>query len=156
MKSASIFLIVICITFLASCSYNERLAQFQADYAEAERYNRELENDNAHKEIVIRNQRNELIDSFDREREARNQLMNLRAIIGQQGQELERLKAERHERIKRIRSYTVIKGDCLWLIAKKPSIYNNPWRWPLIYRANRDQIINPDLIYPAQIFRIPK
>ncbi len=155
MKSASIFLIVICITFLAGCSYNERLAQFQADYTEAEQYNRELENDNAYKEIVIGNQRNELIDSFDRECEARNQLMNLRAIIGQQGQELERLKAERYERIKRIRSYTVIKGDCLWNIAKKPSVYNDPWRWPLIFQANRDQIKNPDLIYPAQIFRIP-
>jgi nucleoid-associated protein YgaU len=51
--------------------------------------------------------------------------------------------------------YTVVKGDCLWNIAKKKEYYGNGFAWPKIYNANRDQIKNPDLIYPKQIFRIP-
>ena len=53
-------------------------------------------------------------------------------------------------------SYTVIKGDCLWVIAGYKKIYSNPYRWVTIYAANRDQIKNPDLIYPDQVFRIPR
>lgn len=51
--------------------------------------------------------------------------------------------------------YTVVKGDCLWNIAKKEEHYDNPFAWPKIYQANRDQIKNPDLIYPKQVFKIP-
>jgi hypothetical protein len=51
--------------------------------------------------------------------------------------------------------YTVVRGDCLWNIAKKKEHYANPFAWPKIYSANRDQIKNPDLIYPKQIFKIP-
>ncbi|MFZ5947039.1 MAG: LysM peptidoglycan-binding domain-containing protein [Stygiobacter sp.] len=51
--------------------------------------------------------------------------------------------------------YTVVKGDHLWGIAKKKEHYANPFAWPMIYQANRDQIKNPDLIFPKQIFRIP-
>ncbi|MDP1993852.1 MAG: LysM peptidoglycan-binding domain-containing protein [Ignavibacteria bacterium] len=52
-------------------------------------------------------------------------------------------------------SYTVVKGDCLWRIAKKKEFYGNGFAWPKIYQANRDQIKNPDLIFPKQIFKIP-
>ncbi len=52
--------------------------------------------------------------------------------------------------------YTVVKGDCLWNIAKKPQHYGNGFAWPNIYKANRDKIKNPDLIYPKQEFKIPK
>ena len=50
--------------------------------------------------------------------------------------------------------YTVIKGDCLWNIAKKDYIYNDPFQWPRIYEANKDKIKDPDLIYPKQEFQI--
>jgi nucleoid-associated protein YgaU len=53
-------------------------------------------------------------------------------------------------------SYTVVKGDCLWNIAKKKDYYGNGFAWPKIYKANRDKIKNPDLIYPKQIFTIPQ
>ncbi|MGE5683349.1 MAG: LysM peptidoglycan-binding domain-containing protein [Bacillota bacterium] len=53
------------------------------------------------------------------------------------------------------KNYTVSRGDCLWNIAKKKDIYNNAFAWPKIYQANRDQIKNPDLIYPKQVFKIP-
>lgn len=51
-------------------------------------------------------------------------------------------------------TYTVMRGDNLWNIAKKPSIYGNPYEWPLIYMSNSDKISNPDLIYPNQQFEI--
>jgi len=52
--------------------------------------------------------------------------------------------------------YSVVRGDYLWRIAKKPDIYSDPYAWIRIYTANRDQIKNPDLIYPNQVFRVPK
>jgi competence protein ComGC len=53
-------------------------------------------------------------------------------------------------------NYTVVKGDCLWNIAKKDQYYGNGFAWPKIYKANRDKIKNPDLIFPKQEFTIPK
>lgn len=52
-------------------------------------------------------------------------------------------------------SYRVVRGDHLWGIAKKKEHYGNGFAWPIIYKANRDQIKNPDLIYPDQVFKIP-
>lgn len=51
--------------------------------------------------------------------------------------------------------YTVVKGDCLWYIARRKEFYGNGFAWPKIYEANRSQIKNPDLIYPNQSFKIP-
>lgn len=50
--------------------------------------------------------------------------------------------------------YTVTGGDNLWDISAKPSIYNNPYQWPLIYKGNSDQIKDADLIYPGQKLNI--
>ena len=52
--------------------------------------------------------------------------------------------------------HTVKKGECLWWIAEYRDIYNDPFQWPLIYDANKDQIKDPDLIYPGQAFFIPR
>ncbi|GIX46808.1 MAG: hypothetical protein KatS3mg131_1019 [Candidatus Tectimicrobiota bacterium] len=52
--------------------------------------------------------------------------------------------------------YTVVRGDTLWGISASEPIYANPFMWPLIYKANRDQIRDPDLIYPKQVFAIPR
>ena len=53
-------------------------------------------------------------------------------------------------------NHVVKSGECLWWIAEYEDIYNDPFMWPLIYNANRDQIKNPDLIYPGQTFYIPR
>lgn len=52
-------------------------------------------------------------------------------------------------------THTVVEGECLWMIAGQE--YGHPYyyKWPLIYNANRDQIKDPDLIYPGQVFKIP-
>ena len=54
-----------------------------------------------------------------------------------------------------LENYTVIPGDCLWLIASYLSIYSDAKRWPDIYEANKDKISDPDLIYTNQEFVIP-
>ncbi len=50
--------------------------------------------------------------------------------------------------------YQVVRGDSLWGIAARPNIYDNPYEWPLIYKANSDKIKDADLIYPGQVFSI--
>ena len=45
--------------------------------------------------------------------------------------------------------------DCLWNIAKKPKIYDNPFLWPKIWQGNRDQIKNPDVIHKGQKLKVP-
>ena len=49
-------------------------------------------------------------------------------------------------------SYEVNKGDHLWGISGQS--YGNPYKWPLIYKANSDKIKDADLIYPGQVFDI--
>ena len=49
-------------------------------------------------------------------------------------------------------SYEVNKGDHLWGISG--ASYGNPYKWPLIYKANSDKIKDADLIYPGQVFDI--
>ncbi len=52
-------------------------------------------------------------------------------------------------------TYTVVSGDNLWNISGQASVYGNPYQWPLIYKANSDQIEDADLIFPGQEFDIP-
>lgn len=48
--------------------------------------------------------------------------------------------------------HTVVSGDTLWALAQRYCGNGNQWR--SIYRANAQQIRNPDLIYPGQRFLI--
>ena len=45
-------------------------------------------------------------------------------------------------------------GNSLWRIARRT--YGGGIQYTLIYEANRDQIRDPDLIYPGQIFLLPE
>lgn len=52
--------------------------------------------------------------------------------------------------------YEVQRGDYLWKISNRADVYGDAYRWYAIYSYNRDQIKDPNLIYPAQVFRIPR
>ncbi|WP_162917037.1 LysM peptidoglycan-binding domain-containing protein [Dongia deserti] len=44
-------------------------------------------------------------------------------------------------------------GNSLWRIARES--YGEGIRYTVIYEANKDQIADPDLIYPGQVFAVP-
>jgi len=50
-------------------------------------------------------------------------------------------------------AFIVQPGNSLWRIARRS--YGAGLRYTVIYEANRDQIRNPDLIYPGQVFALP-
>jgi nucleoid-associated protein YgaU len=49
---------------------------------------------------------------------------------------------------------TVQSGDTLSALAQ--SWYGDANKWPIIFEANRDQISDPDLIFPDQVLRVPQ
>ncbi len=57
---------------------------------------------------------------------------------------------------KELKVWTVVTGNDLWSIAGKEEVYNVPEKWPLVYKANLDQIEDADLIYPGQVLTIPR
>lgn len=84
----------------------------------------------------------------------------------------ERIKAEREERKRQERIaatrdrereerplalyHTVKRGETLPQIAAQADVYNDASLWPILYRANRDQIRDPRRIWPGQVLRIPR
>ncbi len=47
-------------------------------------------------------------------------------------------------------------GECLWKIAGYEEIYDDPVKWPRIYRANTDKIDDPEWIFPDTVIVIPR
>lgn len=47
----------------------------------------------------------------------------------------------------------VVRGNSLWQIARRQ--YGKGYLYTVIYEANRNQIRDPDLIYPGQVFFVP-
>lgn len=70
--------------------------------------------------------------------------------------EKERRKKEKERPLPLPTHHTVKRGETLPLIAALPEVYNDPALWPLLYRANRDQIRDPKRIWPGQVLRIPR
>ena len=50
-------------------------------------------------------------------------------------------------------TYTVVSGDSLSKISKK--LYGDANHWRRIFDANKDQIKDPDEIFPGQTLKIP-
>lgn len=55
--------------------------------------------------------------------------------------------------IPNINTAIVSRGDNLWRISQR--IYGKGLRYTVIYGANQEQIRNPNLIYPGQVFVLP-
>lgn len=52
------------------------------------------------------------------------------------------------------KEHVVRKGDTLWDIAR--TYFNDPYRWPSIFNANKKIVANPHWIYPAERLVIPR
>ena len=103
-------------------------------------------------------QQNDKLDALDaRLAEMKGQapaiLSQYGSVLDQLGAQLDSIRARMAK--PRVLMYTVMKGDYLWRIAKKKDHYGDGMKWMRIYSVNRDQIDNPDLIYPNQSFSIP-
>jgi nucleoid-associated protein YgaU len=53
-----------------------------------------------------------------------------------------------------VQTKRVATGHTLWALSK--SYYGDPTRYPAIVEANRAQIHNPNVIFPGQVFVVPK
>lgn len=47
-------------------------------------------------------------------------------------------------------------GETLSKVSARQEVYGDPLLWPLVYKANRDQIKDPQQIFPGQILMIPR
>jgi nucleoid-associated protein YgaU len=55
-----------------------------------------------------------------------------------------------------ITSWTVQSGNHLWGISGDKRVYNDPYQWPLLYKTNRHQIKDADLLQPGQVILIDR
>ena len=54
----------------------------------------------------------------------------------------------------KMRTYKVRKGDTLQKISRK--FYGTTKKWTLLYKVNKDELKNPDSVYPGQVLVIPE
>ncbi|XBQ16410.1 MAG: LysM peptidoglycan-binding domain-containing protein [Oceanicaulis sp.] len=65
----------------------------------------------------------------------------------------ERASAEEAIAARQAGRVVVQPGNSLWRIARR--LYGDGFQYTVIYQANRDQIRDPNLIYPGQVFNAP-
>jgi len=52
--------------------------------------------------------------------------------------------------------WVVHNGEHLWGISAHSEVYGDPYQWPLLFKKNRHQIEDADLIYPGQVLQIER
>ena len=55
-----------------------------------------------------------------------------------------------------VQKYVVQAGDTLWAISNQSGNYSDSFQWPLIFKTNRDEILDPDQITPGQVLIIQR
>ena len=53
-------------------------------------------------------------------------------------------------------TYQVKRSETLIDIARRHEVYNDQFMWPLLYKANRDQIRDPKVVFPDQVLSVPR
>jgi len=55
-----------------------------------------------------------------------------------------------------LKKYTIKRGDTLWGISGMDDVYGDHFKWPLVFKANRANIDDPDIIYPRQLLKVSR
>ncbi|HZV82023.1 MAG TPA: LysM peptidoglycan-binding domain-containing protein [Geobacteraceae bacterium] len=96
----------------------------------------------------------------DRERveaEAAAAARKAEEVKAEQAEARRRAERARYERTQALPSrHTVKRGETLPQIAAMAEVYGDSSLWPLLYRANRDQIRDPKVLWPGQQLKIPR
>ncbi len=122
-----------------------------ADNASAEEWMRYFQQREAKAKVEKERIQNEINATDSEIQKIKQDTANIRQYTAEEKQMLEDFD-------KVPKNYVVKSGDWLSKLAEYPEVYGkgNYWKWPVIYRANRDQIKNYDLIYPGQDFVVPR
>ncbi len=136
--------------YLTEEQYKKLSGDEAMEYCEKLAQEIDIQNDNA----AAANSQMSDIDSAIKS--LQKQLADARAQTSPLASEVADLERQLREMQKLPRSYTVVEGDFLIKISEMRRIYGDGGHWKRIYRANRDKIDDPNLIYPDQIFLIPR
>ncbi|HMB71616.1 MAG TPA: LysM peptidoglycan-binding domain-containing protein [bacterium] len=136
--------------YLTEEEYQELSKDEALEYCEKLAQEIDIQNDNAA-------QANSMLGDIDAEISSlRERLARAKAETDPLAAEVAALEKELKDLQELPRSYTVVKGDFLIKISEMRRIYGNGSHWKRIYRANRKDISDPNLIYPDQVFLIPR
>jgi LysM repeat protein len=128
------------------------------EQADVERLRRDeaerVRQDEARRDAERERQRRE--EAEEKRREQERIALKARAAEAAARAEAEKKAAEKSRQQPLSASHTVKRGETLPQIAAQADIYNEAALWPLLYRANRDQIRDPRVIWPGQVLRIPR
>jgi nucleoid-associated protein YgaU len=136
--------------YLTESEYKELSRDEAIAYCEQLAQEIDIQNDNAATA-------NSMLSDIDAEIDAlKRQLADTRSGTAPLSDEVAELERKLRELKELPRSYTVVPGDYLIKISGMRRIYSDETAWKRIFRANRDKIDDPNLIYPDQIFLIPR
>lgn len=108
------------------------------------------------------------LEAFELELKRKQEQERAEAEAAASARKAEELKAEqaearrraeraRYEKTQNLPSrHTVKRGETLPQIAALAEVYGDASLWPLLYRANRDQIRDPKILWPGQQLKIPR
>lgn len=122
----------------------------EAEQAEANRYGRQ-----EYREAILRiREARELAEDECRYREA---LVKAEESIAYSEASIQGAGSFKVELEENLPQYHIVRrGETLKTIARDSPLYRNESDWELIYKANRDQIRDPRILYPGQQLYLPR
>ena len=115
--------------------------------------------------LALEKQEKEAAEELRRKLELERERAEEAAKAALMAKKIEAERAEARRRAERARAekevlpavtHTVKRGETLPQIAALAEVYGDSSLWPLLYKANRDQISNPTVLWPGQVLRIPR